>query len=239
MFYDYEMMTITQWFDMLSDDSRRNDNPTHIYKLTAHEDFKADGHLKEAGIYYTRTVKENIEDFVPFCTIHKLSFSELVYLSDVFSWVVSAALPKDDMLRDLVEKGEAATFFDREIVSTQGLENLKKKVKLKYFDESLKGTVRRVFSSLINFFRKYNLFIETGIHWPGDSCDYADKVIAKIDRIKRIFLQSAFQPAKRTCVIILKFQAKNLQRKHQENSKKFINGKFTNLTQQKFPEMLR
>ena len=56
MFYSYEMMTITQWFDMISYDDPQGDH-THIYKLHANKDFALGGKTHEAGIYYVRTVK--------------------------------------------------------------------------------------------------------------------------------------------------------------------------------------
>ena len=195
MFYNFSTMTVFQWFEMLSYDDLQ-ESRTHVYRIDASEPFEIDQVEQEAGIYYIRTVKDTIEQFEPFCTVSKLSFSEIVYLSDIFSRVVPLIFPTDDEFTKLVETGGVAKLFENEVPSMRGLESLRVKIGAKYFDNSWMGAVRRVFSALINFFRKYNLYIKTGIYWPGNSCHYADKVVAKINHIKLAFAKTALEVSK-------------------------------------------
>lgn len=198
-FYNFEAATVSpwtvsQWFQTLAQDSLKGE-ASHIYSMRVQEPFEIDDNKLEVGVYYVRAVKDDIEEVRPFCKVRKLPFSELVYLSDVFSRVLPLILPVDDEIKNLVDKGETARFLEKE-VPTKGLERLRVVIADKYFDHSLTGTVRRFFSAIINFFRKYNLYIETGIFWPGDSIAYADKVIAKVEGIKQEFAKNALELSK-------------------------------------------
>lgn len=197
MFPMYKLgeMLVTQWFDMLSTKDDQEE-PTHVYVLEASENFVLDGQAKVAGTYYLRTEKEDIEGLKAFCTVSKLSFSDMVYLSDIFSRAIPTGLPTDDEMKKLAEKGEAFHYLEKDIASTEGLESLSLKIGPKYFDNSLMGVVRRIFSALNNLFKKYNLYLETGIYWPGDSCTYASKVVSQIDRIKQVFAKTALEASK-------------------------------------------
>lgn len=193
--YKFEEMLVTQWFDMLTTNDDQKD-PTYVYQLNASQDFAFDGQNKIAGIYYIRTDKESIEKLEPFCTVTKLSFSEMVYLSDVFSRALS---PGEDEIKNLAAKGEAFRYLEdleKDLPSTVGLKNLSEKIAVKYFDNSTMGFIRRIFSALNNIFRKYNLYLSTGIYWPGDSCTYAVKVVSRIDRILPTLVKTALEASK-------------------------------------------
>lgn len=157
-------------------------------------------HLKKPGIYYMRGSKKDAEKLSLSCQVNRLSFSKLVYLSDVFySIFIKSNLPNHVDLSALVDRGEASRYFQREFASvkSEGLQIMREKVWRKYFNQGVMGWIRRFFSALANLFIKYNRYIETGIYWPGSSCNYADKVIDRLNRIKRIFLRQAYEASEK------------------------------------------
>lgn len=190
---------------------------TYVYDVMAPNEFYFNGCMQEPGFYYMRapeeeakqlsqSFEEEAKKLSPLCEpllgrVRKLSFSELVFISDVFT---SRVLPPDDEVRALVEKGDASKFFEKEVeaIASQGLENMRDKVWTRYFEHGIMGIVRRFFSALANFFLKYggeeedDSAYETDIIWPGNSCHYADQVVEQITRVKKIFLQMAFQASK-------------------------------------------
>ena len=166
--------------------------------------------------------------------VSKLSVSQLIYLSDIFSRILPTVFPNGDDLKKIVEKGEAAK-WNAEVASTGGLESLRDKIKLKYFDNSLTGILRKVFSAIINFFRKYDLYIETGIFWPGDSCHYADQVIAKIGRYKQAFTKIALAASKEVLGERLDLSLEELDSKGLSDLKKIYHKKISQLHPDKNP----
>ena len=73
------------------------------------------------------------------------------------------------------------------------------------------GVIRRIFSALNNIFRKYNLYLSTGIYWPGDSCTYALKVVSKIDRILPTLVKTALEASKEVLSKCLEITLEDLE----------------------------
>lgn len=205
--------------------------PTYIYQIIAKESFVFEAKpleeddleeddledkakdLREAGIYYLRGTPEDVDGLPVGCQTVKLSFSDLVYLSDIFSQSMSSLIPAQEGLNEIVQQGTAFQYFEKSIdsIKPQGLQTMREKVWQRYFAQGLTGTVRRFFSAIANFFRKYRVAVETGIYWPGNSCNYADKVVGQVNRMKRIFIRQAYEASKETVGERLGIPSENLK----------------------------
>lgn len=204
MFYSRENITISEWFNMLANEKPQqeddefesmedSDVATYVYRISSTTPFWCNQTMQEPGTYFMRTSSENAAKFLDH-QARKLSFLELVYISDVFSIFVDTLIPNND----LANEGRLAQYFEEEIetISSKGLEVMREKVWNKYFDKGLMGIVCRFFSALANFFIKYSNYIETGIIWPGNSCAYADQVVDRLNRIKTSFIRTAYKASK-------------------------------------------
>jgi hypothetical protein len=208
-FYSLDTMTIPEWFKLLAnEESQQNEEEekqqeidgTYVYEV------QTDQHLVLAnevdlspGIYYMRTSEDNASK-IQFCHVRKLSFSEIVFLSDIFTTVVTSLIPDPQEMKDIADKGESSKYFTEEMnsIPCKGLEVMRERAWKKYFDKDLglMAYVRRFFSAIANFFLKYNQFVDTGIYWPGNSCRYADQVVDQINRIKRVYIRQAYEASK-------------------------------------------
>jgi hypothetical protein len=225
-FYNFEDMTIPQWFEMLSGfDDHPDSEKTHVYRLETDISLDVNGNQQPKGLYFLRAGGNEVESLKPRCRMNKLTFSEIVYLSDIFSRSLIEDIPTEDEIEVLANKGQVSGYFDREIGSAEGLRNLAAKIKPVYFDDSLTGMVRRVLSAIWNFFRKYNLYIETGIGWPGDSCTYAGQVVRKMERAKLAFLKIGFEASKEQLARQLNITLPELEQKTLQDLKKMYHKK--------------
>jgi hypothetical protein len=196
MIHSLSTMKVGEWFFMLAHTDEHLDEKTRVYEMVAGSTFifnnKRD-QPREPGTYYLRVSKAELQNLPPTCKVKKLSFSEIVFLSDIFSTVMPQAIPEDNVIQELIERGDASLYLEKEIGSTVGLEKMRDKVQTKYFEKGIMSFVRSIFSALCNFFRKYNRYVKTGIYWPGNSCSYADKVIAQMNLIKKIYVEKVIQ----------------------------------------------
>lgn len=254
MFYPLDTMTVPQWFSMLSNENidldeeeQKNNVPdsnTRVYQVEAFDDFIFNKTDYPAGTYFLRAKPDEAEDLEiehpSLVIVDKLSFSYIVYLSDIFSTVVNTLIPEPSEFDRLIEAGEASRYFEKELkpVSCKGLETMRERVWTKYFDQNqgLMGIVRRFFSALANFFRKYvNLTVETNISWPGNSCHYADQVVYQLNKIKCIFICQAYEASKEVLSERLELSVEELEKLKISDLKKFYTKKALALHPDKNP----
>lgn len=161
--------------------------------------------IKDGGVYYMRALPQQVEEMrsnnpsVDF-QIRKLSSSEIVYLSDIYSMAIQNDLTTHNPeLKKRVVDGEASRYFTKELdVTVAGLETMRDRVWTKYFDQGVMGFLYRIFSAIANFFTKYREYTtDTGIIWPGNTCSYADKVVKQINRLKAMYVLYALEGSKR------------------------------------------
>ncbi len=200
-FYSLQDLMVDEWFDMLDNQAQPDleideQETTYIYKVESDASFYLNNKTQEPGIYLMKASPAIAEDISKnySLNVHKFSFSQLVFLSDLFSTSVPILIPDEEEILAIADKGEAANYL-KEFPSTEGLVKMREKVWNKYFDQGLMAMIRRFFSSLSQFFIKYNKFVETGV-WPGNTCTYADQVVAQINLIKRIFIAYAYKASK-------------------------------------------
>lgn len=203
LFSSCDTMGVKEWFDMLNNQTQpeqENDEQqaaTYVYSVRSTDYFDLNNAIQEPGIYFMRISPAIAEELSQndSLKLHKLSFSELVLITDVFSVIVKESIPNDEEIQEIVERGDATDYFN-EFPSTEGLVEMRKKVWTKYFNSGLRAIVCRFFSALSNFFIQYNKSIDTGIYWPGNSCTYADQVVDQLNRIKRIFIHRVYEANK-------------------------------------------
>ena len=196
MFYSLETMSVGQWFSMLAHEDAKNDEQSYVHKVIANTPFEFNYKLQEPGRYYIRASIDNIKHLKGACKVRKFSFSKLVCLSDIISTIMPNAIPSKNDLKVMAEAGETSKYLETAIGSTEGLKKMRDKVKVKYFDNGIMGIVRRFFSAIANFYRKYNTHVATGVYWPGNSCTYADKVIRQMNLIKKTYVDTAIKASK-------------------------------------------
>jgi hypothetical protein len=199
-YYSLNTMTVTQWFDMLAAENNQPKEadankvvlPMHIYEVNVRKDFYINpAEVLTPGVYYMRASKEYIKILPIHCKAKKLSFAQLVHLSDCFSTVIKNMMPAD-RLKDTAEEGNLANQFEEiKKVRPEGLKKMRAVVWTKWYEKGWVALIRRCFSAIGNFFKKYDLYIYTGIYLPGNSCTYADKVVENIHRIKTVILSNA------------------------------------------------
>lgn len=237
MFLSLDNMTVGQWFNkMLANeelDQTMQDN-TRVYEVRASDVFTFNDGLHQPGVYYMKARPHQVEELRHeeldnSVSVRKLSFSELVYLSDLFSTVLEDFILKKEDVEKLVNQGGASYYFENELVSTKDLEIMRERVWTKYFDQGVMAIVRRIFSALINFLRKYNNTTETGITWPGDSCHYADQVIQQVNKqankIKSVFISFAYAKSKEIVSESLGMSLEELESLQMSDLKKCYNKK--------------
>jgi hypothetical protein len=193
-------MTERQWFDMLAEDQNQEEK-TYIHELWIGSRFTFDGEVYEPGTYYVRDSLESIEELREAlkkakklrgetCRVRKLSFSELLYFSERFASSLAQLIPSAEEVKEWVATGQASRSFD-ELAELPpligGLKRMRDAVRVKYFNGGWRSVVRSCFSAIANFFLKYNLYAETGIYWPGNSCSWANKIIHQINQVNRAF----------------------------------------------------
>jgi hypothetical protein len=184
-------MTVSNWFSMLS--KERQEDSTYVYEVNASAKFKFNDFEQEPGQYFIRASKENVDYLKGKCKVTKLSFSKIVYLSDLFSMPKLYAETKEKELPKAAQEGTASKYLEDIFGSPLGLQQMRDRTDEKYFKKGLKGLILRFFSAIANFFRKYNLYLTTGIYWPGNSCAYAKKVIDKLNRVNGEMVKLAIQ----------------------------------------------
>lgn len=200
LLYSSHTMTERQWFDMLAEDQNQEEK-TYIHELWIGSRFSFEGEVYEPGIYYVRDSLESVEELRgalkkttklggEIYRVRKLSFSELLYLSERFASSLAQLFPSVDEVKEWVAIGEASRSF-AELAElhtlTLDLKRMRDKVRTKYFNCGWKSMVRSCLSAIANFFLKYNLYAETGIYWPGNSCSWADKIIHQINQVNNAF----------------------------------------------------
>lgn len=199
MIFNFNSFTPYDWFNLLSNDTPTEKGSTYIYQVNANSDFvcKKDDSREaieenlvayEKGIYLLRTEMDD-KDLVTLkekYKVTKLNFLDIVCISDVcINYLTKMEQPKKEEYSE-AGIGNLTSKVNFCTVNIEGLENLQKKIKVKYFENGVKAAVRSIFSALYNFFVKYRLIrsgIESAIYWPGNSCTYADKVIANYHHI--------------------------------------------------------
>lgn len=211
LIYSLDSLSISQWFDMLANQKLESSEnldlteksgeqegvSTYVYEVHSDFGFAFNTQLYCSGVYYVRISKEEAEELSSTCKVRKFSFSEIVLLSDAFSSVVAKESFSDEDIDELLEKGVASQYFEVNVkLSTRGLEAMREKVWTKYFEEGMMGIIHRVISAIANFFFKYLCSIDTDIDWPGDSCNYADQVINRMNRVMKGFLDRAYEASK-------------------------------------------
>lgn len=249
MFYSAEAMTANQWFGMLVNEIENQgeeqepsaqNRQTRIYAVKADEEFVFNDAVHEAGVYYMRARPEQAEELnnQPLdLSVGKLSFSDIVYVSDLFTAVINKLIPEENEIDRLIDQGEAACYFKNELsmAPAESLETMRQKVWTKYFDQGIMGFVYRFFSALANFFKKYNNIAapDTNVFWPGNSCHYADQVIQdlnqKLNKIKPIYIQYAYKASKEIVSDSLGVPLEELENLEMRDLKKFYNKKVLQL----------
>ncbi len=188
----YSILKRDQWFELLAQNS--TGEKTYIYEVTEENavqnnppspDKEADS---DCAISYKRLSARDLAKLDPLASARKLSFSEIVYLSDGYTGFFINSLPAVDQIKDLVNEGEAARVFSSFPFAMANLALMNDRVKVKYFNSDWMGKFRSFFSAISNFFRKYNLYIETGVYWPGDSSSWANQLVNQFDVAKKVLV---------------------------------------------------
>lgn len=198
-------VNIDLWFQLLS---RQADAPIehgerpelYIYQCCLNESLVSEEAEIVKGDYFTLSTKDWDSQVL---NPRKLSFTEIVHLTDIL--VDAAEIEGGDGI-DLEELNQLAMagklheraeeFFQVFEKPAVQLKQMREKTAERYFS-GLSGRLLSIFSSLANFFRKYDLQIYTAILWPGDSCHYADRVVNQIQEIKQRFLKEFLEKAVR------------------------------------------
>lgn len=191
-FYPLTELSTDIWFNLLVEDQ---DEKTHLYEVQSDHTFTYQGSILGPDIYLARA-SEKILNLEGVHKVRKLSFSELVYLSDCYSTELLRFLtPSQDEADALIKEGKVADYFEdiendfpAFLDASFTLKKMAERVQIKHFNRGIGGKLKRFFSLIANFFLKYDLYLETGIYWPGDSCVYANKVAQKINKLKNLFL---------------------------------------------------
>jgi len=201
--YLADTISPNQWFKLLANEKLEqaielNEEASLVYEVDAINDFLFHDECYPAGIYYMRTHRKRCVDLFDQVFVRKLTFSEIVFLSDI---IVSELIPEKEKFDELVKTGNLSDYFEEEMnsIPVNGLEIMRAKVWKRYFNQGIMGFVIRIFSIISNFFNKLLLRcsdIETGITWPGDCCHYADQVVKQIKRHKIVFIKYSYELSK-------------------------------------------
>lgn len=217
--YSLDNMTMPEWFHMLSNDEpeKNPENPqtTYVYEIRAYDTFQVnEENPLPAGLYYLRGSAEEVNLFASESFEKtKLSFTQIIYLSDIFSVNIANMIPNAVSIKNLADEGEASRYFYKDIdFVTKGLETMREKVWTRYFDQGFVGLVRRFFSAIANFFLKYDEYMDTGIDWPGNSCAYTDQVVDLINkRLKKPFICKAYKASRNALCERLELSVEDLE----------------------------
>ncbi|CUI18054.1 hypothetical protein PNK_2460 [Candidatus Protochlamydia naegleriophila] len=201
-------VNIDLWFQLISrqaSEPEQSELPElYIYQCCLKESLALEGSEEKEelakGDYFTLGAKGWDDQAL---NPRKLSFTEIVHLTDV---IVCAADIGGGSGMDLEEFNQLAMagklheraeeFFQIFEKPAIQIELMKERTAERYFS-GLSGRILSIFSSLANFFRKYDLQIYTTILWPGDSCHYADQVVSQIQGAKQLFLKEFLEKAAR------------------------------------------
>jgi hypothetical protein len=216
-------MTLVEWSKLINqieeieedvlDENQTQKDPTHVYMMQASANFAFNNSFQTPGLYYLRASKQLAESLNNnVYKVRKLSFVEIVYIYDS-----NFNLFQQTAKRLLSFEENASTEINNfvNLYSTKALEKMRDKVKVKYFDQGMRGVVLSFFSAISNFFMKYIKaagVCDTGIYWPGNSSSYADKVIKKIQEVKNIILDVAIEVSRDQISKHLEIDSKELAR---------------------------
>ncbi len=214
-YYAVNSLTHIQWFDMLATENNQPKEadagkvvpPMHIYEVRIRKALHIspeEGGTLTPGVYYMRASKEYIKILPTHCRAKKLSFAQLVHLSDLYSATIKNKMPAN-RLKEIAAEGNLAERFEEEIkkIRSEGLKKMRTTVWTKWYEKGWMGIVCRCISAIGNLFRKYDLYTYTGIFWPGNSCNYADKVVENINRMKTNILFNAINVSQENIYTIL------------------------------------
>lgn len=189
------LMKPSEWFSMLSNIEGEKE-PSRIFQVNVTSNISFKDQEINPGSYFIRTSEESLACLKKLSSarVRKLHSSELIYISDLMTKnVFQKILEKNEILEE-VNKGNGAAFLTAFLAenfpSAEGLEEIRDKIQSRYFENSLSFILRRFFSAIANFFRKYNLYRTTGIYWPGNSHTYVCQVIAKRQNLIDIVLEA-------------------------------------------------
>lgn len=187
----FNTISANQWFELIVR-GRQEDN-TYIYEVTTiSPTFNASA--QEEG-YYVRASQGEVEDLKNSYNVRKLSFAEVVHISDCLYSGLTVFPPSLDVIKELIGNGGIARYFEEleeKFPSppsfTLSLKMMSDRVNEKYFGHGWRSLILSFFSAIANFYLKYNLYMETGVRWPGNTCSWVDKVINQIKTIQKIYL---------------------------------------------------
>src|SRR5262245_54526657 len=114
--YPADAMNLGEWFNMLANqgtlpkddlDQRKDEEQsvaTYICLLDANNQFIFNGKIQNPGSYFVRISSEEAAMFSEIAgDVHKFSFSEIVFCSDIFSLVMKKSVEEMSIL---LEEGE-------------------------------------------------------------------------------------------------------------------------------------
>lgn len=187
-------MSIARWFAMIDIcvKTQEKEEGQHIYEINIPEELNLT--TQPSGLYYYCGLSKNAKElFKTPAQMRKLSFSEIVSLSSTYSISIFNSCVDGRKIKAAAEEGAAHALFEENCPSTAGFEKMRQKVWKKYFAKGVVEWLKKIFIKLVICFRKYHLNLNKWKKWVETSCDHADNVISRIDKMKKRYIKTAIE----------------------------------------------
>lgn len=150
----------------------------------------------EKGKNYLIRSSNTIEDLSLTGKVGKFSIFDITWCSDRnihslkdLRMIYTASSTDSVVIVNSIKNGEGFKFVEDNTCSPDGLQGITQNL-WKYYNRGIMGWVRHIFSSIVNFFRKYKDNYKSS-DWPGNNYDYINKIITQMQFGNKVMIALA------------------------------------------------